>query len=93
MGLMASFLTAQPYMAGLVGVIFLALGYWRKSRMSLVTALLWLGYALYEYAMMQRLLCHGDCNIRIDLLFIYPLLIGLSLYAIIQFSTAKPISS
>ena len=93
MGLMASFLTTQPAIAGWVGVIFLALWYWRKSRVGLLTALLWLGYAVYEYAMMQRLLCHSDCNIRIDLLFIYPLLMGLSLYTTIRFFTAKSVSS
>jgi hypothetical protein len=40
--------------------------------------LAWLLYGLYEMGMKQRWLCTGECNIRIDLLIIYPvLLVGL----------------
>jgi hypothetical protein len=35
----------------------------------------WLLYAAYEVGMKQRWLCTGECNIRIDLLAIYPLLL------------------
>jgi hypothetical protein len=39
---------------------------------------LWLLYALYELGMKRRWLCSGECNIRVDLLLIYPaLLLGL----------------
>jgi hypothetical protein len=36
---------------------------------------MWLLYAVYETGMQQRWLCSGECNIRVDLLLIYPLLI------------------
>ena len=37
-------------------------------------ALLWLAYAGYEALMAARVLCSGDCNIRIDLLLLWPVL-------------------
>jgi hypothetical protein len=32
-------------------------------------------YALYEFGMKRRCLCSGECNIRIDLLVLYPVLL------------------
>jgi hypothetical protein len=32
-------------------------------------------YAAYETGMQQRWLCTGECNIRVDLLLIYPILL------------------
>jgi hypothetical protein len=43
---------------------------------------LWLLYALYEYLMYRRILCSGDCNIRVDLLVIYPMLLSITLAAV-----------
>lgn len=34
----------------------------------------WLVYAVYEVLMYTRVLCTGACNIRVDLLLLYPLL-------------------
>ena len=42
---------------------------------------LWLLYAVYETGMHERWLCSGECNIRIDLLAIYPALLVGSLAA------------
>lgn len=55
---------------------------WRRSRRRsfLVLALLWAAYSLYEYLMLTRVLCSGDCNIRVDLLLIYPALLGSTLW-------------
>jgi hypothetical protein len=40
-------------------------------------------YSLYEFGMKHRWLCSGECNIRIDLLLIYPVLvIGLAAAAV-----------
>jgi hypothetical protein len=67
-----------PYLAALLGVILLALGLRTHHRTPVVIGVIWLLYALYETGMQQRWLCTGECNIRIDLLVIYPvLLIGL----------------
>lgn len=35
-----------------------------------ITAILWLAYGVWEYGMSQRVLCTGECNIRIDLILI-----------------------
>jgi len=60
--------------------------YIKSSKWScLATALLWFIYTLYEFGMYTRILCSGECNIRIDLLLIYPLLLLTSLWAIVSF--------
>lgn len=38
-------------------------------------ATVWALYAGYEYLMYARVLCSGECNIRVDLLLIYPALV------------------
>ena len=51
--------------------------YVHRERRLAVWALAWLAYALYEYLMVARVLCTGECNIRIDLLLIFlPLVMG-----------------
>jgi hypothetical protein len=44
---------------------------------------MWLLYACYEYGMKMRWLCSGECNIRIDLLVIYPVLLLASATAVL----------
>jgi len=48
----------------------------------LVAALAWLAYFPYEQAMKMRILCSGECNIRVDLLLFYPLLLLVSAVAV-----------
>lgn len=57
-------------------------GCWRLSRRKafFVLSVLWLLYAVYEYFMYKRVLCSGECNIRVDLLLIYPALLGGTLW-------------
>ena len=63
--------------------------YWiSKKRFVLFTAILWLAYLPYEYAMKYRILCSGECNIRIDLLLLYPLLMVTTVAALIVFGIA-----
>jgi len=47
-----------------------------------VAASLWLLYIPYEYLMYRRVLCSGECNIRVDLLVIYPALLSVTLAAL-----------
>jgi hypothetical protein len=49
------------------------------SRSSGVAAGAWGAYAAYEHAMALRILCSGECNIRIDLLVIWPFLVVVTL--------------
>jgi hypothetical protein len=69
---------AWPGLALVPAALFLAL--YRASRRGLViaVALAWAGYAAYEYGMHRRWLCTGECNIRVDLLLIYPALLLVS---------------
>jgi hypothetical protein len=63
-----------------------AFGYFyigRRSGVVLVTALLWLAYFPYELGMKLRILCSGECNIRVDLLLLYPVLLVLTLVSIV----------
>ena len=74
-----------PETALLPAGVFLFLYSRYRQRGALVAALAWLTYYPYERAMELRILCSGECNIRVDLLLLYPLLAGLSLWAIYTF--------
>lgn len=73
-----------PLLAGIIGVLLLGLGRLTRRRTAVVVGWLWVLYALYETGMRQRWLCSGECNIRIDLLAIYPALLAGSLAALIS---------
>ena len=73
-----STLIAYPLAALLVAGTFCALWWWSRSGLALISAILWTKYAGYEYLMHARILCSGECNIRVDLLLIYPALLGIS---------------
>jgi hypothetical protein len=75
---------AQPFLALVPAVVFLILARLRRSAFALVTGLVWIAYALYEAGMYARILCSGECNIRIDLLLIYPVLAILTVAAIVK---------
>jgi hypothetical protein len=76
---------AQPLLA-LVPAATLTFLFARCGRrIVLVAAIAWLAYIPYELAMKLRLLCSGECNIRIDLLLLYPTLTCLSLAAVFAY--------
>ena len=54
-----------------------------------VLTLAWCLYAVYEYLMYQRVLCTGECNIRIDLLLLYPVLVGASIWQAVALAFHK----
>lgn len=69
---------AYPWLAAVVGLLFAVQG-WQRRRWGVVTVgVLWGLYAVYETGMQRRWLCTGECNIRVDLLLIYPALLLLS---------------
>lgn len=80
---------AAPWLALLPAVLFLVLYRRSGSRLSAVTAGMWLAYAIYEYAMYRRWWCSGECNIRVDLLLVYPVLLLLSVAALIGALVAR----
>ena len=71
-----------PLLATFPFLVLTGLYLWTKRRFILIVALCWAFYIPYEYGMKWRLLCSGECNIRVDLLLIYPSLAVLSVISI-----------
>lgn len=89
-GLLLGIFIAWPALALLPAALFGFLYMLCRRRLVLITALLWLAYAVYEYGMKLRILCSGECNIRVDLLLIYPVLMLLTVTSIaLYFRAAK----
>jgi hypothetical protein len=85
LAVLAAFQT-QPWLALLPAVVFAALGWISRLLLPMMVAALWLLYAGYEAAMMARILCSGECNIRVDLLLVWPLLLIPSAFALGAFA-------
>jgi hypothetical protein len=68
----------------LILMVLGSVAWFRLSRNAAVglAASLWVFYVPYEYLMYRRILCSGECNIRVDLLVIYPVLLLVTLAAI-----------
>ena len=75
---------AYPWMAWVAAAGLAALWRWSRSKAAAVAAVAWAGYGVYEYLMYARILCTGECNIRVDLLLFYPLLLVLAVVAVVQ---------
>ncbi|HET7456295.1 MAG TPA: hypothetical protein VFJ74_01490 [Gemmatimonadaceae bacterium] len=80
---MGDWFIGTPTLAIVPGVLFLLLYLARRRRLVLAAGVAWLIYAVYELGMEHRVLCSGECDIRVDLLAIYPLLLLLSLAALV----------
>jgi hypothetical protein len=74
----------SPLLSFLPAVAFLLVGWWLGRRIVLGAGIAWLLYGLYELGMQARILCSGECNIRIDLLVIHPLLLVLTLVGVVN---------
>ncbi len=61
-------LIEHPLLALVPVLLFFFLFSISRKRFILVTTILWLAYVPYEYGMKFRILCSGECNIRLDLL-------------------------
>ena len=79
-----TFFVAYPVAAALIGGFFLFLAHRTPRRVGRGMGVAWLLYAAYETGMQQRWLCSGECNIRIDLFVIGPLLILGSLATMVR---------
>ena len=81
-GAMAIFIE-YPVLAAGIGLVLFGLGWRSRRRLVVGVGVVWLLYAGYEFGNHQRWWCSGECNIRIDLLVIYPvLLVGLAAAAL-----------
>ena len=75
-------LIEYPILALAPAVVFGHLFHRSRVGLCLATAFAWIAYAIYEYGNSYRLFCTGECNIRVDLMFLYPVLLGLSLMSV-----------
>lgn len=82
-------LIAYPWAAAIFAAAFAALWRWRGRRNAALATALWALYAVYEYLMYVRVLCTGECNIRVDLLLIYPVLLTVSAVAVVSSLRAR----
>ncbi len=81
MGIFAGY----PWLVLIPVALFFYIGIAARARFATAIAILWLVYGMYEWLMYARVLCRGDCDARIDLVFIYPLLLLVSLTALIVY--------
>lgn len=81
-------LLQSPWIAGLVALGLWMLWKWRHRSSALAASTTWALYCAYEYLMYARVLCSGECNIRIDLLAILPVIGLLALFAVLQSLTS-----
>lgn len=73
------FLVAVACLFGVVaGVVWQA----TRERAIGVVSLMWLIYAIYESLMAGRVLCSGECSIRVDLVVLVPIMLGVTAGAI-----------
>ena len=82
---------SYPLGAFLPAAAFLAFHYMKRRAGILVAGLCWAAYAILETLNYLRITCSGECNIRVDLLLIYPVLWIVSIVAMVQlFLPGKP---
>lgn len=74
----------QPWLIALPALVFLALWWWSRSRFALAAAILWALYGVWEWSIHAGLACDGECDIRVDLLAIAPVLLLVSVAAIVR---------
>jgi hypothetical protein len=79
------FFTQWPLAALAPAALFLAAYYWKRGALTGLAAGLWVLYTVYEHLMKWRVLCTGECNIRADLLVLYPALAVVSIAALAEF--------
>jgi hypothetical protein len=77
------------FVAGMMAVIHLVAG-WQRPRLAvIVSAILWLLYAVYEHLVASGVLCDANCNIRVDLVFFIPIL-GLATFCAYRSYMGQP---
>lgn len=76
-------LIEYPWLAFVAAGLLLGLGAWRRSATARTAGVFWGLYGVYEYLMYARILCTGECNIRIDLLLLHPALVIVTVLAVL----------
>jgi hypothetical protein len=76
-------LMEHPLLALVPALGFFVLAFYTRRLTVAFAAIGWTLYAAYEEAMTLHVFCPRGCNIRLDLILIYPLLIVLSIAGLI----------
>ena len=77
------------FAAAMMAAIHLAAG-WQRPRLAvIVSGILWVLYAFYESLVATGHLCDPNCNIRVDLVFFFPIL-GLATFCAYQSYMGRP---
>ncbi|HEX6058350.1 MAG TPA: hypothetical protein VFZ11_04975 [Gemmatimonadaceae bacterium] len=79
-----------PTLAAIPALLFALLALIVRRRLVWIAAGAWLLYGVYEMLMERRILCSGECNIRVDLLLLYPALLALSVAAVVVAARRRP---
>ena len=79
-----AFFIKYPQLAAAIGLLLIGLGRWTHRGLATTAGAMWLLYSLWEFGIKQRWLCRGDCDIRADLIFIYPVLFLGSVAALVS---------
>ena len=74
---------------GTVAILIYAAFKLKLRTLAASTLAAWLAYGTYESLMQARILCSGDCNVRVDLLLIYPVLLVLTACTIVRAVTRR----
>jgi hypothetical protein len=69
--------------AGAIALYFTVAALQRPRPAKILAGGLWTVYAVYEYYVANGTLCDANCNIRVDLLFFFPVL-GYAAYLALQ---------
>jgi hypothetical protein len=83
LGFLGSVFIPRPWLALGPGLLFGLFYVVIRRRFLVITAAVWVAYAVYEYTLYRRWLCSGECDIRVDLLLIYPVLLLISVAALV----------
>ncbi len=62
------------FAAGAVTAYFVVAAIRRPRPAETLAVILWAAYAVYEYHIANGTLCDANCNIRVDLVFLWPVL-------------------
>ena len=75
--------------AGIMVVLHLVAVWQRPGLVVIVSGILWMLYAVYERLVATGVLCDSDCNIRVDLVFFFPIL-GLATFCAYRAYMGQP---
>ena len=78
-----------PLGAFIPAAAFAAAFAWSRRALTLAASLAWALYATLETLNKARITCSGECNIRVDLLVIYPALWIVSIAAVVALCTGR----